>query len=357
MGDKGIKKIGIIGCGVVAEQYINGLGLFSNILEIVACADLDNSKANKFADKYGLTALKVEELLEVKEISIVLNLTVPKAHFTVSLSILNSGKHVYSEKPLALNYADGEKIIKLAEKQNLKVGCAPDTFLGFSTKKIKNILDSGTIGEVIGGTASFVSHGHESWHPNAGFYYQKGAGPLFDMGPYYITSLVYLLGPVEEVFAVSSRAFAERKNLNSSSEKKNIKVEVDTHYLVFLKFKNKNTINMTMSFDVWKPYKPILELYGTKSSIKLPDPNNFEGSISLFNTLNSKWEKIEVVKEMELGRGIGLADMVESMSENFIHKANGYLALHVLNVMESIQLSANKNKPVSIKSKELGIKY
>jgi predicted dehydrogenase len=209
MQNKSKVRVGIIGCGNISQAYFNGAKLFE-VLEVVACADLNPEAAKAKAAENGCVAQTVDELLANPEVDLVVNLTIPAVHAEISLAALNAGKHVHCEKPLAVHLEDAKKVIDLAEEKGLLVGCAPDTFLGAGLQTARKMVDDGWIGKVFSGTAFLMSRGPESWHPNPAFFYEAGGGPMFDMGPYYITALVHLLGPVKEVSGVTTRAFEER---------------------------------------------------------------------------------------------------------------------------------------------------
>ncbi|MBO5285516.1 MAG: Gfo/Idh/MocA family oxidoreductase, partial [Clostridia bacterium] len=275
----------------------------------------------------------------------------PPIHYTICKQALLSGKHVYVEKPLCLKYSEGKELVLLAKEKGLYLGCAPDTFLGAGIQTCKNVIDNGKIGKPIGGVAYMMCRGHETWHPSPEFYYQNGGGPLFDMGPYYITALVSMLGKVESVMAYAHKGFEERIITSQPKYGKKITVEVDTHTVALLKFANGATITMTMSFDVLTHTLPNIELYGTLGSIKVPDPNNFGGSVMLSTLTNKDYTEIPLITPYyENSRGIGLTDTIKAIEENRQNCASGELALHVLEVMESIDKSASLGVRVNITS-------
>jgi predicted dehydrogenase len=345
-------NLGIIGCGNISQAYFNGAKAFE-ALQIVACADLDPAKAQIKAQENNCLAQTVEELLRNPDIDLVINLTVPSSHAKVSMDILNAGKHVHSEKPLAVNLADGKKILDLANKKDLLVGCAPDTFLGAGLQTCRKLIDDGWIGKVVGGTAFLMSRGPESWHPNPGFFYQLGAGPLFDMGPYYITALVHLLGPVKKVIAQTTRAFESRIATSKELFGQVLPVEVPTHNVGILEFHNGAIITMTISFDVYAHgHKPI-ELYGTEGSLEVPDPNTFGGPVRLWSPHQKEWKDQSFSHPYSTNmRGIGVADMAMSIlaSKKRNHRASGALAYHVLEVMHAFEASSRQSKGVIIES-------
>ena len=249
-------KIGIIGCGNISSIYFENLQK-SSLLEIVACADLLKERAQEKASKYQVPHVySVEELLNDSEIQLVVNLTIPQAHSEVTLKAIGAGKHVYTEKPLALTKEEGLKILNAAQKQGVCVGNAPDTFLGAGLQTCRALIDQGVIGEPLAGSAFMMCHGHESWHPNPDFYYQKGGGPLFDMGPYYLTALVFLVGPVKSVQALAKVSFPERIITSQPRKGEKIKVEVPTHVTAILNLDNELPVSFVTSFDVWAARLP-----------------------------------------------------------------------------------------------------
>jgi predicted dehydrogenase len=345
-----ICKIGIIGCGNISQAYFNGAKAFDNI-EIKACADLNPDAAGKQAEENGVLALRIDELLADPEIEIVVNLTIPQAHAAVNLQVLNAGKHVHCEKPFAVTREEGKAVLALAAEKGLMTGSAPDTFLGGGFQTSRKLLEDGWIGRPVSGTAFMRCHGHESWHPNPGFYYLQGGGPLFDMGPYYLTALVHLLGPVKKVIAMGGRAFAERVATSPSAKGQILPVEVDTHVTGVLEFCNGALITLIMSFDVWKGEGSPVEIHGTEGSMKLPDPNGFAGPVSLFRYGMKDWQ------EMPLSHGytdslriMGVADMANAIRSGRPNRCSGQMGYHVLDVMHALGDSSRSGREVEIES-------
>ena len=339
-------NIGIIGCGAISNQYMIGLNKNKKVLQVLACADLDSEKSELFSKEHNISKFTVDELLENNDIDLIINLTPPSSHFEISLKSLKNGKHVFSEKPISLSIEEGKELFSSMEKNNVYLFAAPDTYLGPAFKKGVEILNSNKIGQIISGSASFVSHGVEGWHPNPEFYYKKGGGPLFDMGPYYLTALVKLLGPVAQVVSYSEKNFNKRKVENPEVEYKEINVEINTHYLALLKFKSGVVVDFHVSFDIWKPYDPKLEIYGESSSLKLADPNNYDGEISMFNKETYQWENIYSSKDSENNyyRGLGVVEMINSIKQNSVSEEDLFLPFHVLDIMcalESYDLNGN----------------
>ncbi|NOY76143.1 MAG: Gfo/Idh/MocA family oxidoreductase [Kiritimatiellaeota bacterium] len=319
-------------------------------IDIVKCADLNMEAAKAKAEEYGLLPMAVDELLADPEIEIVLNLTIPAAHAQVNKQILNAGKHAYCEKPFAVDLEDGREVLELAKEKGLRVGCAPDTFLGAGNQTCRKILDDGWIGNVLSGTAFMMSAGVENWHSNPGFYYLKGGGPLFDMGPYYITALVNLLGPVGSVCAAGKKGFSERIRTCDDRYGEIYPVEVNTHVTGNLLFKNGAVITLVMSFDVKKhSHKPI-ELYGETGTLQVPDPNTFSGPVNL-SMKGGEWMEAPLSHGYdEQMRSIGVADMARAIKTNTPARASGDLAFHVLEVMHALERSSAERFFVDIES-------
>jgi len=343
--------VGIIGCGNISQAYFNGMKTFE-VLDIIACSDLKMEAAQAKAKENGCRAQTVKALLANKKIDIVVNLTVPAVHAEVSRQILQAGKNVHSEKPLAVHLEDGKSIIDLAGKKGLLAGCAPDTFLGAGLQTCRKIIDDNWLGKITGGTAFFMAAGPESWHPNPSFFYLEGAGPLFDMGPYYITALVHLLGPVKKITAITSRAHDLRTATCKEEFGKVMKVEVPTHYSGTLNFHSGAVITLTISFDVQSHGHSPIELYGTEGSLKVPDPNTFGGPVELYTSASEEWKQINLSHiYADNMRGIGVADMAYALLGKRPQRAGGELAYHVLEVMHAFEKSSRSGRHVAIKSK------
>lgn len=343
-------KVGIIGCGNISGIYCEAGKKFP-LLDIVACADLDRSRAEQRAKQYNIPKVyAVEELLADPTIEIVINLTIPQAHAEVSMAALHAGKHVYSEKPLAITREQGKRVIALAEEKGLFVGCAPDTFLGGGIQTCRKLIDDGAIGQVIGATAFMMSPGHESWHPDPAFYYKKGGGPMLDMGPYYITTLIYLIGPIRRVTGSARASFTEREITSQPKAGQKIKVEVPTHIAGVMDFENGAIGTIITSFDVVASQLPFIEIYGSKGTLLVPDPNTFGGPVYL-RRHGTDWEEIPLTSGYtENSRGIGVADMAEALRTGKPHRANGELAYHVLDVMEGIHDASTSGRHYELES-------
>lgn len=343
-------KVGIIGCGNIFPQYIKWTRTFE-ILDVVAVADMDVSRAQARAQEYTIPhAYTVAQLLADPAIEIVINLTVPQAHAEVSLAILNAGKHAYGEKPLGLTREEGQKILALAAEKKLLVGCAPDTFLGGGIQTARKVIDDGLIGRPVAATAFMCGHGPESWHPNPEFYYKAGGGPMFDMGPYYLTALINLLGPVRRVTGSAQISFPERTA--TSKEKYGLKITVDvaTHVAGVMDFASGAVGTIITSFDTWGHHLPLIEIYGSEGSLGVPDPNNFNGKVLLRRWDDKEWREVDHSHSDEVGRGIGVADMAYAIRSGRANRASGQLAFHVLDLMQSFHDASSQGKHVDIAS-------
>ena len=349
-------NVGLIGVGNIAPAYIAGCAPFE-VSNVIACADILVDRAEAFAAEHGLTACSVDELLSRDDIDIVVNLTIPAAHAEVSLQIIDAGKHAYSEKPLALTREDGKRIVDAAAAKGVRMGCAPDTFLGGGGQTARKVIDDGGIGAPVAATAFFLSHGPESWHPNAGFYYQAGGGPLFDMGPYYLTTLVNLMGPVARVSGAAAKTFEERVATSEALMGQVLPVEVNTHIAGTLEFEGGGIATVITSFDIWGHHMPQIEIHGETGSMSVPDPNRFDGEVRMVSGKTERkgheplqWEDIPLTHTTNIGRGAGVADMAYAILSGRPHRASGDLAFHVLDIMCALEESAARGEHVIIES-------
>ncbi|PCI86421.1 MAG: oxidoreductase [Hyphomicrobiales bacterium] len=343
-----IINVGVIGCGNISDAYFKAAPQF-DVLKMVAVADINMDAASAKAETYGLKALSVAELLAADDIDIVLNLTTPQYHVEVGLQVIAAGKHVYSEKPLALNLAEATELANAAKAKGLRVGCAPDTFLGGAHQTARKVIDDGLIGDVVAGTAFMMCPGHERWHPNPDFYYQAGGGPMLDMGPYYITALINMLGPVDAVVGMAKATYNERAIKSGDREGESFGVKIDTHFSGIMQFASGATVTMTQSFDVHKHEHSPIEIYGQKGSMLVADPNKFEGEIKISAGLDD-WEMVEQSHIYGDGdyRILGLADMAQAIVSDRPHRAGLELSLHVLEVMQAIQTAADEERIVKL---------
>jgi len=353
MSKKSKIKVGVIGCGNISHAYFYGLGLFPDLIEVVRCGDLDMAKAKARATEFHIPQTgTTEEVLADPEIDLILNLTVPKAHAAINLAALKKGKHVYCEKPFSITSDEGKRVISYALSKRLRVGTAPDTFLGSGLQTCRKLIDDGAIGKPIGATGFMVCPGHESWHPSPEFYYETGGGPMFDMGPYYLTALVHFLGPVKRVSASTQKTFSTRTITSQPLKGKKIKVETPTHYSGTVAFANGAVATMIMSFDTQGAKLPRLEIYGTEGTLSCPDPNNFhdDNSISILRKSKSEWETIPLLHPHRVGRGMGVADMAKAILTARVHRCNGEMGYHVVEVMQAFEKSSKSGRHISIRS-------
>lgn len=345
-----VMKVGIVGCGNIAPAYLTGCGKFPGWIQITACADMLPERAREFGAQHGLQAHTVNGMLTDPDIDIVINLTIPAAHAEVSAAIIQAGKHVYSEKPLALTRGDGKLLLDAAATAGVRIGCAPDTFLGGGQQTCRALIDSGAIGRPIAATAFMVGHGPDSWHPNPFFFYLPGGGPMLDMGPYYLTALVNLLGPMRRISASTSRAFDVREAGAEGVRGQPIPVSVNTHAAGAIDFEAGAVATMIMSFDVWRKNLPIIEIYGTEGSISVPDPNRFDGEVQVWHTSAGEWRSEPLIGHTDAQRGIGVADMARAIGEGGEHLASGALAYHVLDAMLAFDDSSSRDKHIYLES-------
>jgi predicted dehydrogenase len=344
--------VGIIGCGVISGAYLQAAQGFPQ-LEIRALADLDPAAAAARAQEFGVAATTVEGLLARDDVEIVLNLTIPKAHVAVGRRAIEAGKHVYLEKPLGVDCAEAASLLEAAAARGLLVGCAPDTFLGGGHQTARRLVDEGAIGEVVGGTAFLMLPGHERWHPNPDFYYARaGGGPMLDMGPYYITDLVNLLGPVAEVAAFGRIGRSPRVIKTGPRAGNEVPVECTTHIAGVMAFASGAVVQIATSFEVWAHKHTPTELYGTRGSLAVPDPNRFGGAVELC-AAEGGWQAMPITHGYADGnyRSLGLADMAAAVREDRPHRASGELGYHVLEVMEALVRSSEGAGIVAIESR------
>jgi len=342
-------KIGIIGCGNISPIYCQNAQKME-ILDLVACSDIIPQRAQARAAEFNIPkACATEELLDDPEIQIVLNLTVPKAHAEVALAAVEAGKSVYNEKPLAVTRNDGRTILQAASTNGALVGCAPDTFFGAGIQTCRKLIDDGWIGEPIGATAFMMCHGHESWHPDPEFYYQRGGGPMLDMGPYYLTALVCLMGPLRRVTGSTRITFPERTITSEPKYGAKITVEVPTHVIGVMEFASGALGTIITSFDVWAHELPWIEVYGTEGTLSVPDPNTFGGPVRIWR--NGEWRQVPLThRYAENSRGLGVADMAYALRSGRPHRASGELAYHVLDVMQAFHEASQAGKHVELAS-------
>ncbi|MEP0961749.1 MAG: Gfo/Idh/MocA family oxidoreductase [Roseobacter sp.] len=354
--------VGIIGAGVISSAYLKLAPLF-NFIEMKAIADLNMDAAHARAQEFSIRSETIENLLAAKDIDIVVNLTTPAAHFEVTRQILEAGKHAYSEKPFVLTLEEGETLRALAAQKGLRVGSAPDTFLGGAHQLARAVLDENLVGKVIGGTCHVMSRGMESWHPNPDFFFKAGGGPILDLGPYYISNLVQLIGPVKTVSAMASASFKTRTIGNGLRLGEAVPVETPTNIHAVLEFCTGALVTLGASWDVCAHRHENMELYGSKGSLFVPDPNFFGGAVL---GTDKKGTVTEItgrnhpfsIPNMSDGKGIdranyrcaGLADMASGIAGGHAHRCSLELATHVVEVMTAILESGDKRCWVDLKT-------
>ena len=342
-------NVGVIGTGNISGIYLEMGGIF-DILKISTVADLISERAEVQAELYNIPRVgTTDEILSDPAIEIILNLTTPDAHAEIALKALMAGKSIYNEKPLAIERAEGQKILAMAKQKGLLVGGAPDTFLGAGLQTCRKLIDDGWIGTPVAATAFMLCHGHESWHPDPEFYYKIGGGPMFDMGPYYLTALISLMGPVRRVTGSARATFPSRMITSEPHYGTEISVEVPTHVAGVLDFENGGIATIITSFDVWSHQLPFIEIYGTTGSLSVPDPNTFGGPVKVRRPGMEDWAEIPFTHGYaENSRSIGLADMAYALRTGRLQRANGELCYHVLDIMHAIHDSSSLGKHIEL---------
>lgn len=351
--------VGIIGCGNISTTYFSLAPLFKG-LKVLACSDLNMNAAELRAEEYGVKAQTIEDLLANDELDIIVNLTIPDAHYAVSKRILESGKHVYSEKPLVLSLEQGEDLRRIASGKGLSVGCAPDTFLGGAHQLARAFIDKGGIGRITSGTCHVMSPGMEMWHPNPDFFFLPGGGPILDLGPYYIANLINLIGPVKRVAALTSMASETRTITSQPRAGEVIPVKTPTNVHALLEFQNGATVTLSASWDVWSHRHANMELYGTEGSLYVPDPNFFGGLVEASGRdkdikLLENWDHPFGVNNQDHANGpranyrtAGLADMAVAILESRDARCSLDRALHGVDVMTAILKSGETGQFVTL---------
>lgn len=339
--------VGVVGCGVIAARYVDDAPAFEN-WRPVACADLDTALAETFAADHGLRSLPLDALLDDPEIELVLNLTPPKAHAAVVHAALAAGKHVYTEKPLAATVSDARELVADAEARGLRLGCAPDTFLGSAYETGRRMIEDGAIGRPLGAAATMLVGGPDSWHPNAEMFYRAGGGPLLDIAPYYLTAIVSLLGPIASVAGFSGTPTPERVLGAGSRAGETITVDVPTHAVTVLELERGGLATLTVSFEARGQYLSGLVVYGTEGSLVLPDANGFGGDIVLRRGRDDSETVAYESRGAQETRGLGIEELVEAMRAGRPHRASGQLALHVLAAAESAVAAADERRTLAL---------
>jgi len=354
MSGGALPRIGVIGCGNISGIYLTNLtGMFSKRVKVTALTDLIPERAHNASGKYKAPYIKnTEDLINSPDVDIILNITEPFNHYAAALAAVKAGKHFYGEKPLCAKREEAGEILKIAKEKNLRIGNAPDTFLGAGIQTCRKLLDDGWIGNPVAATAFMVNHGHEHWHPGPEFYYKNGGGPMFDMGPYYLTALVNLLGPVTRICGSAKKSFDARTITSEPLNGAVINVDVPTHITGILDFECGATATVITSFDVYSHTLPCIEIYGSKGTLRVPDPNTFGGPVFVKRYNDNDWSEVPLLGSYpENSRGLGLVDMAEAAAGNRPHRASGELAYHVLEIMHGFHDASASGVYYNVKSK------
>ena len=348
-----MKKIGTVGVGCISGIYLENITKVFSDVEVIGVCDLIRERAEKAVKNYNIPKLyqDMHELFADDEVDIVLNLTRPYQHYEVTKAALLAGKHVYSEKPLGASWEEGVELVRLAEEKGLMIDGAPDTFLGAGIQTCRKLIDEGAIGDVVGATAFMTGHGPESWHPDPAFFYQYGGGPMMDMGPYYVTALINLLGGVKRVGGMVATPFAEREATCREHYGEMLPVSVPTSYYGVLEFASGVVASIMTSFDIYGAKLPIIEIYGSKGTLRVPDPNCFGGPVIL-HTPGKGDEEIPLAFDYpENSRTLGLADMASALEKGRLPRASYKQTLHVLEVLTGFERAAKSGGYLDITSK------
>lgn len=343
--------VGIIGAGYISSRYLENLTTIFDNVEVLGVADIVEAHARDQGARFGVQTMTIEELLAHPEIEIIVNLTIPAAHAEVAFSVIEAGKSIYNEKPLAAAREDAARILEMAKAKGVLAGGAPDTFLGAGYQTARKLLDEGAIGTPVAANAMLLLSGHERWHPNPDFYYQPGGGPMFDMGPYYLTALVSLLGPVSRVAAMSAASFDTRTIASGPRAGEVIPVDTPTHIATLLDFAQGTKATLTTTFDVYDTNRTTVVLYGSEGSMRLPDPNFFGGPIELLRPGADTWEPVDLIAGYtEDSRGLGVSDMASALHESRPPRASGELGMHVVDVMHAALESSEQERYLHVAS-------
>jgi predicted dehydrogenase len=345
-----VNRLAVVGCGVISRTYGYTLGMFDWV-DLVACADVFPERAQERAEQWGARAMTVDAVLADPDIDAIVNLTPPKMHADVDRAALAAGKSVFSEKPLGITYEEGAELVGLADRAELRLGCAPDTFLGAGLQTCRAVVDRGDIGTPLAANAFMLSPGPERWHPNPAIFYERGAGPLFDMGPYYLTALVQLLGPARRISAMGGRAREQREITSEPLAGDLIDVEVPTHVSSAIEFASGPIATLVTSFDVQASRYRCIEVYGSDATLSIPDPNTFGGPVSIRRQGEDEWTEVPLLDaHLPQFRGIGFADMLWAQRTGRAHRASAELALHVLELMSAAIASSEAGQVIDLET-------
>ena len=340
-------RVGVVGCGIIAEVYVESSAAFDSF-DVVACSDLDAESADAFADMHGLQALSVDDLIADPSIDVVLNLTPPAAHAAVIRAALDAGKHVYTEKPVTTTLAEGRELLAEADRRGLRIGCAPDTFLGTAYETARELIAQGEIGTPLTATATFLVGGPDDWHPNADVFYQAGGGPMLDIAPYYLTAIASLLGPYRAALGLATTPTSERHFGVGPHAGERFTVDVPTHAVAALQLDSGALATVTVSFEAFGQYVSGLVVHGSGGSLELPDANFFGGAIRIRNG-DGEWKPVDYrLPGPTEARGLGLDEMLAAIREDRPHRASGALGLHVLETALAALRSAEEGRTIEI---------
>jgi predicted dehydrogenase len=346
----GAARVGLVGCGVIAHNYVRGAVAFESF-DIVACADLNEDVAEAFGAQHGLQATGVDALVADAGLDGILNLTPPAAHAAVAGAAFEHGKHVYSEKPVATSVADARALVEEASERGLRLGCAPDTFLGGAYEAGRELIERGAIGEPLGATAALLVGGPGNWHPNADIFYREGGGPMLDLAPYYLTAIASLLGSYSAATGFAETPNRVRELGFGPRAGERFSVDVPTHVAAALRLERGALVTLTVSFEASEQYESSLVVHGSEGTLKLPDANAFEGDVCI-RTARSDWERVPYVSHgAQETRGYGLHDLFESLRTGRPHRASGALGLHVLETASAVLRAAEEGRTVEILSR------
>lgn len=349
---KKILNVGVAGCGMIADIYLKNMQhVFYDVLHVQGIFDLNPDAVRRRAEQYSLIPYKsYSDMLGDPEIDIILNLTAPQAHYTITRQAIEAGKHVYSEKPLAMSYQEGVQLLTLAERNNVTIGCSPDVPLGALIQTARKLVEEGAIGQVVGATANLVKQGVESWHPNPNFLYQPGGGPLLDMGPYYLTALLHIAGPFSAVSAMDTISFPVRTITSQPHYGETIDVNVPTYVNALLLMESGALATFTATFDVWKAKLPFIEIYGSEGTLCLSDPNLFGGTLQLARPCGEYEDVPLCFPYCDNNRGLGISDMARAILNGTESRTDGKYAVHVLETMDAIARSARSGQRILLET-------
>jgi predicted dehydrogenase len=349
-----MKKIGLVGCGAISGIYLQNITKVFKGVEFAGACDLIGERADKAVEEYGLPRKynDMHELFSDPDVDIVLNLTRPYEHFDVTMAAMKAGKHVYTEKSLGATWEEGEELVAFAKEKRLLICGAPDTFLGAGIQTCRKLIDDGFIGAPLGASAFFTCRGHERWHPDPEFYYKRGGGPMLDMGPYYVTALVSLLGPVSEVSGMSKITFPTRTITSEPHYGINIDVDVPTHVTGMMRFESGVMGTIFTSFDVHAAQMPRIEIYGSEGTLSVPDPNTFGGPVMLYRASKKEFLEVPLLFDYPANsRGLGVADMAAALENGRDPRCSLPLIHHAIEILTGYQRSSDSGRNVKIKTR------